>query len=176
MRQPDDNNRTEVDAVDAAVQSVTVTVESVYSPDATRLIRLLSTELAARYADFGDDGSGSFSPDDVSMAGGAFFVARQGVAQEAVGCSAVRPLSPGAGEIKRMFVLPQARGNGIARRLLTAMELWAGDWGYDYLRLETGTRQPEAIALYERSGYIAIAPFGEYADHPLARFYEKSLR
>jgi GNAT superfamily N-acetyltransferase len=74
-----------------------------------------------------------------------------------------------------MFVVPESRGSGIARRLLEAMETWARGWGYRMLRLETGARQPEAIVLYESSGYVPTAPFGEYADSPLANFYEKRL-
>lgn len=154
---------------------IEIHVESVHSSDASRLIALLSADLAERYAEFGDDGSGMFSPSDVTVPGGAFFIARHGDSREAVGCAAIRPLLPGVGEIKRMFVVPESRGTGIARRLLEAMETWARDEGYQMLRLETGDRQPEAIVLYESSGYVPTAPFGEYADYPLANFYEKGL-
>lgn len=155
--------------------NIKINVESVHSPDALRLIAQLSADLADRYAEFGDDGSGFFSPDDVTVPGGAFFIARRSGSREAIGCAAVRPLAPGAGEIKRMFVIPESRGTGVARRLLEAMEAWARDWGYQILRLEAGERQPEAMALYERSSYVPTAPFGEYADYPLAHFYEKRL-
>ena len=95
----------------------------------------------------------------------------------AVGCGAVQPAGPGLGlgEVKRMYVLPAHRGRGIARSLLTALEGLAGDLGYDTLRLTTGVRQPEAIALYESSGYVRTEPYGKYVNEPLTRCYAKAL-
>lgn len=67
-------------------------------------------------------------------------------------------------EIKRMYVRSEARGHGIARSLLACLERTAAESGAQQLILETGTRQPEAIALYSSSGYQPVAPFGHYAD------------
>src|SRR5262249_55727197 len=93
----------------------------------------------------------------------------------AVGCGAVRPLEPGVGEVKRMFVLPEARGRGIARQILRSLEAAAGSLGFRVLRLETGQRQPEAIRLYQTAGYAEIPRFGEYADDPFSVCFEKRL-
>jgi putative acetyltransferase len=103
-----------------------------------------------------------------------FFVARKDGA--AVGCGALRVEEDGYGEIKRMFVAPAARGLGIAKRLLVAIEAEARRLGLHTLRLETGIYQTEALGLYAAVGYREIRPFGEYAaDGPHSRFLAKPL-
>ena len=94
-----------------------------------------------------------------------------------VGCGALRPLEPGVAELKRMYVVPAARGRGLSRRVLTGLEDVARERGWTTLRLETGPLQHEAIALYERSGYRPIEAFGHYRDEPdeWSRYYEKEL-
>ena len=94
---------------------------------------------------------------------------------EAVGCGAVKRMPGGYGEIKRMYVEPGVRGRGAGRALVRALESELRAYGIDIARLETGTRQPEAIALYERCGYVRRPPFGDYPDDPLSVFYEKRL-
>jgi ribosomal protein S18 acetylase RimI-like enzyme len=84
-------------------------------------------------------------------------------------------LGAGVGEVKRMYVAPAFRGRGIARALLRALEAAAGRLGVAVLRLETGTRQPEAIGLYEAAGYARIPAFGEYVGDPLSVCFEKRL-
>lgn len=78
-------------------------------------------------------------------------------------------------EIKRMYVRPEARHRGLARRLLHELELRAAAAGATRVVLGTGMAQPEAIALYESSGYAPVAGFGRYADAADARFYGKAL-
>jgi ribosomal protein S18 acetylase RimI-like enzyme len=78
-------------------------------------------------------------------------------------------------EIKRMYVAPAARARGVARRMLAHLERTAAETGCDAMILETGTAQPEAIALYESSGYTPIASFGYYRDEPLNRCFGKAL-
>lgn len=90
------------------------------------------------------------------------------------GCGAV-VLAPGFGEVKRMYVRPGARGRGLARRLLAALEAKAAEQGCPSLMLETGPAQPEALALYESLGYVRRGPFGAYPDDPFSLFYEKKL-
>lgn len=102
-----------------------------------------------------------------------FFVAR--VEGRAVGCVALR-LAEGYGELKRMFVLPEARGRQVGRRLLERVEAELLVHGLDLLRLETGGRQPEAVALYRAAGFVERGPFGDYPDDPLSLFMEKRLR
>jgi putative acetyltransferase len=82
---------------------------------------------------------------------------------EPVGCGAFKEFEPGAVEIKRMFVQPAHRGQGLAQAVLAELERWAGELGYASCVLETGQKQPEAIALYQRSGYARIPNYGQYA-------------
>ncbi len=95
-----------------------------------------------------------------------------------VGCGGV-VLADDAGiataEVKRMWADPGARGQGVGRRLLAALEAVARDEGVAVVRLETGNRQPQALRLYRTAGYVERAPFGAYADDPLSVFMEKRL-
>jgi GNAT superfamily N-acetyltransferase len=84
--------------------------------------------------------------------------------ETAVGCGAFRRHSDDTAEIKRMFVRPESRGRGIARMVLAELESWAAEHGYTVCVLETGFKQPEAIALYKRSGYGEIPNYGQYAE------------
>ena len=103
-----------------------------------------------------------------------FIVARMD--GRAVGCGAIVESMEGWAEIKRMFVSPLARGHNIGRRLLQKLETTAIEKGIPLLRLETGTKQPEALALYRSAGFVEIGPFGQYAPDPLSLFMEKSLQ
>jgi GNAT superfamily N-acetyltransferase len=86
----------------------------------------------------------------------------------------VKGLSDGAAEIKRMYVVPEARGRGIAQELLVALEDAARSLGYDVVRLDTGPKQPHAERMYRRAGYAEI---GNFNDNPFASYFgEKSLR
>jgi putative acetyltransferase len=97
------------------------------------------------------------------------------VGRTAVGCGAIQPLDPVTAELKRMYVRPDHRGRGVARRLLSALEAWAVSAGYDRIRLEAGILQPEAIGLYESSGYDPIAGYGPYERKPFSRCFEKTM-
>lgn len=81
----------------------------------------------------------------------------------AVGCGAFRPYDDQTVEIKRMFVNNSLRGQGIAKSILTELETWAREMNYHQCVLETGYNQPEAIALYQKSGYLQISNYGPYA-------------
>lgn len=91
-----------------------------------------------------------------------------------VGCAAV-VLYPGYGEVKRMYVKPEARGLGAAKRLMALLEQAAREAACPLMTLETGPLQPEAIALYERQGFARCGPFGDYRDDPLSVFMQKHL-
>jgi GNAT superfamily N-acetyltransferase len=78
-------------------------------------------------------------------------------------------------EIKRMYVAPALRGRGLARAMLAHLERTAAEAGAAVSILETGMRQPEAIELYESSGYVEVPKFGFYRDAPLSRCYAKRL-
>ncbi len=102
-----------------------------------------------------------------------FLVARHGL--RAIGCGAVVLDGEGAGEIKRMWIDPKARGLKLGARMLLALEDAAREAGCAVLRLETGISQPEALSLYRRAGFVAIGPFGAYKADPLSLFMEKPL-
>jgi putative acetyltransferase len=94
---------------------------------------------------------------------------------EPVGCAAMREAGPGIGEVKRMFVAPQRRRRGVGRALIAAVEREAHTRGYSELRLETGERQPEALALYASCGFARIPCFGEYVGSELSVCMGKTL-
>jgi GNAT superfamily N-acetyltransferase len=81
---------------------------------------------------------------------------------EAVGCGAIKEYEKSVAEIKRMFVRTERRGCGIAKIILSELETWAGELGFSECILETGWKQPEAIALYQKSGYETIPNYGQY--------------
>jgi putative acetyltransferase len=93
----------------------------------------------------------------------------------ALGCGAFVLGEAGQAEMKRVFVAPAARGRGVARVLMDALEREAGKLGVTLMQLETGIRQPEAIALYRKFGYAERGPFGRYQPDPLSLFMEKRL-
>lgn len=101
-----------------------------------------------------------------------FVVARNDVGS-AVGCGAL-VIERDYGELKRMYVKPEARGQGVARKLLAALEGAARERGTTHFALETGHLQHEAIALYERAGYVRTLPFGDYRPDPSSVFMQKS--
>jgi putative acetyltransferase len=104
-----------------------------------------------------------------------FAVARDDDTGRAIGCGAV-VLYPEFGELKRMYVSPRGRGQGVAKKLLALLESRAIASGCRLLRLETGPYQPEALALYASAGYERRGPFGEYPNDPLSVFMQKYLQ
>ncbi|MER5224721.1 GNAT family N-acetyltransferase [Streptomyces flaveus] len=148
-------------------------------PDAVKLNDQVQAEYAARYGDEGD-----VTPLDPSMFEpplGLYLIAYD--AQErpvATGGWRAQDAndegySDGDAEIKRMYVIEEARGNGLARRILAALEDDARAAGRTRMVLETGTKQPEAIALYASSGYEPCAKFGHYRFHDSSRCFAKPL-
>jgi GNAT superfamily N-acetyltransferase len=111
------------------------------------------------------------TPSELREPGGTFLVGWRG--DEAVAGGGVRQMSPGMGEIKRMYVRPQARSQGVAGELLGALEDAARALGYEAVRLDTGPKQLHALRLYRRAGYREVEP---YNINPFACFWgEKSL-
>lgn len=80
----------------------------------------------------------------------------------AIGCGAIKRYIDNIAEVKRMYVAPEVRGKGIAMQILSALEEWAQELSFGACILETGVAQPEAIRLYEKSGYVVIPNFGQY--------------
>jgi putative acetyltransferase len=135
-------------------------------PDVVALCAEQQDELGERYGD-ADARPYPVHPD-------AYFIVAV-VASTVVGCGALQRLDQSTAELKRMYVRPDHRGRGVARRLLSALEARAVSGGFVTVRLETGVRQPEAIGLYESAGYIAIPRYGEYADNLSSRCFEKAV-
>jgi GNAT superfamily N-acetyltransferase len=84
------------------------------------------------------------------------------VENKPIGCGAFKEYDINKVEIKRMFVLPDYRGQGIGFAILTELELWATELNYQESILETGKKQPEAIKLYQKAGYSIIKNYGQY--------------
>ncbi|HEV3326581.1 MAG TPA: GNAT family N-acetyltransferase [Puia sp.] len=91
------------------------------------------------------------------------------------GCGAIKEFSPDSMEVKRMYTLPGSRGQGIASQVLAELERWAAELSYEKCLLETGKRQPEAIALYKKRGYRLIPNYGQYAGVENSVCFEKVL-
>lgn len=155
-------------------KDITVERADLLSPEAEMLIRALNAELDALYP---EEGANFFSldPAEVAPGRGAFVIARY--EGRAVACGAVRRLDGDetAGEVKRMYVAPEHRGRGLSRAVLQELEAEAKRLGLRRLVLETGERQPAAVALYESAGFARIPPFGEYVNSPLSVCMAKDL-
>ena len=137
---------------------------------AAALIEELQDEYIVRYG--GRDETPT-DPEQFSPPSGAFLVVRVG--DEPAACAGLRRHDDIQVEVKRMFVRFSFRGRGLSRWLLRQVEQQAGDMGYRRILMETGTEQPEAMGLYESSGYRPIPGFGFYADAPENRCYAKDL-
>lgn len=94
---------------------------------------------------------------------------------EAVGCGAIKEYEKGVMEIKRMFVLPSNRGNGIATQVLFELEKWSAELGFHKCILETGVNQPDAIRLYKKNAYQLIPNYGQYVGVENSFCFEKQL-
>lgn len=95
--------------------------------------------------------------------------------ETAVACGAIKAFDEQSMEIKRMFTLPEMRGKGIASKILNQLENWTKELGFSKTILETGIKQTEAIALYEKCGYKKIPNYGQYSGIENSVCYEKSL-
>ena len=93
-----------------------------------------------------------------------------------VGCGAIREYAPDSMEVKRMYTAPTHRGHGIASRVLRELEDWAAEMSYAKCVLETGKKQPEAVALYQKNGYALIPNYGQYVAVENSVCFEKKLR
>lgn len=115
------------------------------------------------------------TPEMVGRPHGVFLVAW--LDGEPAGCGALKPV-PGlatTAEVKRMYTAPGARRRGVSRAVLERLETVARELGYEHLQLETGTEQPEALALYESHGWHRIPPYGRYKDSPSSVCFGKDL-
>ncbi|WP_298779335.1 GNAT family N-acetyltransferase [uncultured Polaribacter sp.] len=91
----------------------------------------------------------------------------------AVGCGAIKKFDKNGVEVKRMFVIEESRGLGIAQKILSELEVWAKELGYKKCVLETGKRQVEAVKFYYKCGYKVIANYGQYTNMENSICFEK---
>jgi GNAT superfamily N-acetyltransferase len=141
-------------------------------PPATDLVAAMIAELHELYGDrIFTLSSPTATPEELSPPSGAYVVLFEDGRPVAGG--GVKRLGDGLGELKRMFVVPDARGRGLSRVLLAALEDEARALGYTRLRLDTGRHNAAALKLYPAAGYVAIA---DYNANPHASFWgEKAL-
>jgi len=92
-----------------------------------------------------------------------------------VGCGAIKAFDADTMEVKRMYVAPAFRGKQIATKILLELENWARELAYTRCILETGKRQPEAIALYTKNNYVIIPNYGQYKDVENSVCFEKMI-
>jgi putative acetyltransferase len=128
------------------------------SPDFHRLIAGLDNEFVVRYPFL----QNIFTSFNLMNENARVIMAYENTTP--VACGAFRPVSGKTIEIKRMYTLPHYRNQGIGKRVLRELEQWAREEGFSVAILETGINQPEAIAAYEKSGYVRIPKFTPYVD------------
>lgn len=155
------------------LDDITVRAEAADSLIAVRLVEAMVAEMEQLYSLPPGTGLGTPAPpSDFTPPTGAFLVIYANGKPVAGG--GVKRDDDGVAEIKRMYVVPDARGQGLGRRLLEELEQVARDLGYARIRLDTGDRQPHAQAMYERAGY---RPIEDYNDNSQASYWgEKILR
>ena len=143
-------------------------------PAAIELREAQRVEIAERYGT--DDSEPGPAPTAADIT--VFFVAFESDAPDApaLGCGGLRQLSASEAEVKRMYVIPTARGTGVSTAILDALEEFSRSRGSARLVLETGTAQPDAVRFYEREGYTRIPSFGYYAGNAESLCYAKSLQ
>lgn len=142
-------------------------------PDAVSLIAEVQQEYVIRY---GEEDMTPVDPAEFAPPRGLFLVAY--LDGRPAGCGGWRVHDGADGpeaELKRMYVSPAARGRGVARAILAELERTAVEAGYGRMVLETGHRQPEALALYRSAGYVDVPDFGYYADEPGAVHLGKTI-
>jgi GNAT superfamily N-acetyltransferase len=148
-----------------------IRAEDAALPSGQDLLDAFRRELVKRYGHFDEAKSPSARPEDFAPPGGRFLVVY--LEGRPVACGGVKRLDGETGEVKRMFVAARARGRGISRVLLGALEDAARDLGYVRIRLDTGSKQLEAKALYQSTGYAEI---DDYNQNPYASiWFEKAL-
>lgn len=150
--------------------SVRFDVTDPSSPMATELLRLFKEDVNERYP---DELVRDIDIDDFVSSGGVFMVLY--IDDTVAGCSAFYPLSRKSVELKRMYLKPPYRGQGMSRHMLAQLEDVARQQGFESMKLETGRRQPEAIGLYLSEAYHEIDPFGSYINDPNSICFEKPL-
>jgi len=137
-------------------------------PDFIALVRLLDADLAIR------DGEDHAFYSQFNKIDAIKHVVLAYEGERPVGCGAIKQYDAVTMEVKRMYVLPEGRQKGIASKILVELEHWAGELSRERCVLETGKNQPEAIALYHKSGYARIPNYGQYVGIENSVCFEKA--
>ncbi len=148
---------------------LTITRTNSAHPDFQKLVVLLDRDLAIRDG----DEHAFFAQFNKIDAIKHVVLAYDG--DQAVGCGAIKEYEANVMEVKRMYVLPEKRGHGIASQVLRELENWAAELNYQKCILETGEKQPEAIRLYQKNKYTVIPNYGQYADVVSSVCFEKQI-
>lgn len=161
-------------------------------PAVAELVQQMVAEIPPRYGEVLDEATAAERAGAV-LAANAAFLGERGVfllavaGGHAIGCGGIQPIAveddpktgpltdPLTGEVKRMYVVKEWRRRGVGAAILAALEERARLLGYHGLLLETGDRQPEAVALYTSGGWVRIEAFGPYVDDPTSVCFEKRL-
>ena len=138
-------------------------------PEFIELVILLDNELAIK------DGEDHAFYDQFNKLHDIHFVLLAKKDGKAVGCGAIKAFNASMMEVKRMYVLPEERGQRIAAAILEELEKWAKEQGHSSCILETGINQTEALALYQKSGFQRISNYGQYANVKSSFCFEKIL-
>jgi len=152
--------------------TLTIHVVDPQGEDAMSLLKEAALEMRVLYADlFTPESPMPTNPPTPNR--GIYLIGYVG--GQPVVSGALRPIDDETVEIRRIFVSQKARRSGAARKMLIALEEKAYEFGYKVMRLETGNRQSQAMALYESYGFHRIEPFGEYRDNPTSVCFEKEV-
>jgi putative acetyltransferase len=143
------------------------------SPDQPEVISLIADLDAYQDTLYPPESRHALDLASLKRANVIFAVARSDFG-EAIGCGAI-VINADYGELKRMYVRPQDRGAGVARKVLALLEATAVSAGCTVFKLETGPSQPEALRLYANCGYERRGPFGNYTNDPLSVFMQKRV-
>jgi GNAT superfamily N-acetyltransferase len=137
--------------------------------DFIHLVEQLDADLAVRD---GDEHAFYHQFNKIDMLKHVVVAYEDGIPQ---GCGAIKEIDPQTVEIKRMYTTPYNRGKGIASRILKDLEDWAKELNFDRCVLETGKKQPEAIALYTKNGFVSIPNYGQYKGIENSLCFEKKI-
>jgi len=157
------------DAAGSSIPAITVVATAWDHADSELLRGAQRVEIAERYGTPDSEPGPAPTGDDITV----FFVAYS--AGVPLGCGGLRTLDARSGEIKRMYVTPEARGTGVSVAVIRALEATARGYGWSDLLLETGTAQPDALRFYQREGYSRVANFGHYVGLDTSLCFGKRL-
>ncbi len=138
--------------------------------DFVEMVKQLDSELAIRD---GEDHAFYKQFNSISMIKYAIIAYHENIA---IGCGAIKTFDNTTMEVKRMYVSPKQRGKGIAGKILAELETWTLELGFIRCILETGMNQPEALALYHKSGFVRIPNYGQYENIKSSFCFEKVLK